>query len=390
MKILILHQAPFRKMRYDLVLDHRAHELTYIGLDKHLRDLPDELACRRIALPPDAEDDLVQAVLARVSPGDGFRSVIALSEYGILEACLIRAALGIAGPAYEQIELVRDKVKMKRRIAEAGSIRYPRFIERAEDVPARRWSGRTISKPRDGASSRGIVVHDSFDAAIDHLERHDGWESHEIEEYVDAPLYHFDGVVVDGRVEHFLPSRYLNTPLAYLSGEPVGSFQVAHNPIFDTFARQVVDALGIRHGCIHLEAFFDGETCIFLEAANRLGGARIVETHRLRTGVHLPSVELSDYLQLPAPAPDASSPAYYGFLLYPGHHRPDLPELVVPDDIVRSPLLIELQRNDRPVEQLTYDEAQIPLSLVARADSPEQLEHFLGHCLQRIARPGTL
>ncbi|MDN7855553.1 acetyl-CoA carboxylase biotin carboxylase subunit family protein [Burkholderia cepacia] len=386
MKILILHQAPFKKMRYDLTLDHREHDLTYIGLDKHLRDLPTALACRRIVLPPEAEDDLVRSVLACVSPDDRFQSVIALSEYGILEACRIRAALGIAGPSYEQIELVRDKVKMKRRIAEVGSIRYPRFIETPGQVAERKWQGRTISKPRDGASSRGIVVHDSFDAALDHVERLNGWDSHEIEEYIDAPLYHFDGVVVNGELDHFLPSRYLNTPLAYLSGEPVGSFQVASNPIFDAFCRQVVEALEIRHGCIHIEAFFDGQTCIFLEAANRLGGARIVETHQLRTGVHLPSIELSDYLQLPAPAAHAASPAYYGFLLYPGHHRADLPELVVPDDVAHSPLLIELQRNDGPVEQLTYDEAQIPLSLVARADSPEQLEHFLCHCLKHIGR----
>ncbi|KWK06574.1 ATP-grasp domain-containing protein [Burkholderia stagnalis] len=387
MKILILHQAPFKKMRYDLVLDHREHALTYIGLDKHLRDLPAGLPCRRIALSPDAEHDLVQAVLTHVSPDDGFHAVIALSEYGILEACRIRTALGIAGPAYEQIELVRDKVKMKQRIAEAGVIRYPRFIERPEDVPGRKWHGRTISKPRDGASSRGIVVHDSFEQAIDYLECQHGWAGHEIEEYIDAPLYHFDGVVVDGKIEHFLASRYINTPLAYLSGEPVGSFQVAPNPVFETFSRQVVEALGIRHGCIHIEAFFNGEACIFLEAANRLGGARIVETHQLRTGVHLPSIELSDYLKLPAPAARAASSSYYGFLLYPGHHRHERPELAVPDDVAQSPLLVELQRNDLPAEQLTYDEALIPLSLVARADSPEQLEHFLCHCLQRIGPP---
>ena len=95
--------------------------------------------------------------------------------------------------------------------------------------------------------------------------------------------------------------------------------------------------------------------------------------------------EAPEPLQSTTSLSDYPEPAYYGFLLYPGHHRPDLPELVVPDDVARSPLLIELQRNDRPVEQLTYDEAQIPLSLVARADSPEQLEHFLGHCLRRIA-----
>ncbi|WAT10791.1 ATP-grasp domain-containing protein [Rouxiella badensis] len=385
MKILILHQAPFKKMRYDLVIDHQQHQVTYIGLQQHLNDLPEALHLQKIVLPPGSENALVSAVLARVSPSDGYASLLALSEYGILEACQIRAELGIPGPSYQQIERVRDKVKMKQRIAEQGTLRYPRFIETPEQVAGGGWAGKTISKPRDGASSQGIVLHDSFSQAVAHLESTTGWANYELEEFIEAPLYHFDGVVVAGEVKHLLASRYINSPLKYLAGVPVGSFQVALNDIFRTFIDQVIGALEIRRGCFHIEAFYDGRACIFLEAANRLGGARIVETHQFRTGVHLPSVEISDYLALPAPRHQPDSTQYFGFVLYPAHQAQDAKTLSIPESLLCSPHLVSFQRGGGQTGTLTYNEDLLPLSLIARADSPQRLQLFLQRCLTEIS-----
>lgn len=383
MKILILHQAPFKKMRYDLAIDHQIHQVTYIGLDKHIADLPVSLECSKIILPSAAEQDLVNQVLEKVSSEDRFEALIALSEYGILEACHIRAKLGIEGPDYQQIEVVRDKVKMKQRIAKAGTLRYPRFIDDPRQLLQAGWRGKTISKPRDGASSQGIILHNSLALAAEHLNMKQGWDNYELEEYIEAPLYHFDGVVVAGEVQHLVVSRYLNTPLAYLAGEPVGSSQIDLNGYFQQFVRQVVAALGISRGCIHLEAFYDGDTCVFLEAANRMGGARIVETHQLRTGIHLPSVELSDYLDLNIPAPQPASEGYFGFVLYPGHLMSNNTRLVLPASILNSPHLVSVQHNDTPVEQLTYNEELLPLSLIAKADTPEKLQCFLEQCMHQ-------
>lgn len=385
MKILILHQAPFKKMRYDHVIDHQQHQVTYIGLAKHLSDLPEALRYQKIVLPPASEQNLVSEVLARVSPSDDYSSLLALSEYGILEACHIREELGLAGPSYEQIEVVRDKVKMKQRIAARGTLRYPRFIDAPEQVIQGGWTGKTISKPRDGASSQGITLHESFAAAVEYVEDKPGWNNYELEEFIDAPLYHFDGVVIAGEVQHLLASRYINSPLEYLSGVPVGSFQVVLNDTFRRFIDEVIAALGIVRGCFHIEAFYDGETCIFLEAANRLGGARIVETHRSRTGVHLPSVEISDYLALPLPRQQPASTHYFGFLLYPAHHLLDSQTLNIPEGILSSPHLVSFQRTGAQADILTYNEDLLPLSLIVRAETPHQLQLFLQRCLTEIS-----
>ncbi|WP_426607629.1 ATP-grasp domain-containing protein [Pantoea anthophila] len=384
MKILILHQAPFKKMRYDRVIDHHQQQVVYIGLAKHLDDLPAELPCKKIVLPPAAEHNLVAEVLARVNADDDYTSLLALSEYGILEACEIRAALGLSGPSYEQIARVRDKVKMKQRIAARGTLRYPRFIASPLQIAQAGWHGKTITKPRDGASSQGVILHQDFLTAVAYLEEKSGWENHELEEFIDAPLYHFDGVVINGEVQHLLASRYINSPLAYLDGVPVGSFQVALKDTFRQFINEVIAALGIVRGCFHIEAFYDGETCIFLEAANRLGGARIVETHQLKTGVHLPSEEISDLLGLPHQQHSSASQQFFGFLLYPSHFLNETGKLIIPEEIKESSHLISFQRGEVDASEVTYNEDRLPLSLVASADTPDQLHSFLTRCLAEI------
>lgn len=162
MKILILHQAPFKKMRYDHVIDHQQHQVTYIGLAKHLSDLPEALRYQKIVLPPASEQNLVSEVLARVSPSDDYSSLLALSEYGILEACHIREELGLAGPSYEQIEVVRDKVKMKQRIAARGTLRYPRFIDAPEQVIQGGWTGKLSASRVTGLRVRGSPCMKAF------------------------------------------------------------------------------------------------------------------------------------------------------------------------------------------------------------------------------------
>ena len=55
---------------------------------------------------------------------------------------------------------------------------------------------------------------------------------------------------------------------------------------------RVLAAVGIRNGSFHLEAIEAPDALVFLEVGNRVGGADVVATFELATGVHLPSEEL--------------------------------------------------------------------------------------------------
>ncbi|MEV5242179.1 hypothetical protein AB0K89_24205 [Streptomyces cinnamoneus] len=400
MKILVIHQVPYRKMSYHLGLDHDLHDVTYIGYPQRMADLPAGLRCRRIELTEG--EDLVEGVTARTRADDGYEKVLSLSEFGILEAWHVRRHLGLDGPSLEQIERVRDKVSMKRALADSG-IRYPRFEEAPAPCDALPWTGRTVIKPRQGASSEGVTVHDTAREALTAYWKLENRFDVQLEEYVDGDILHLDGLVSDGAVVDMVVSKYVNKPVEYLAGAPLGSHQIPDpGGRFQTFAQQVVTALGVDSGCLHLEVFDTAEgELVFLEVANRMGGAGVVNAHLRHTGVHLPSHEIALRLGLERPAADRPTGRYHGWLAVPGHHLHPAAghTITVPDALRRHPGIDALYvlDADRPLpDHVTYHEWLVPAFVEASHEDPQELEAFLRACARSItvepapaARPVT-
>jgi hypothetical protein len=87
----------------------------------------------------------------------------------------------------------------------------------------------------------------------------------------------------------------------------------------------VLTAVGIRNGSFHLEAIDDGDL-VFLEVGNRVGGADVVPTFELATGVHLSSEELRILIDgVPSRPFGATLPHtqtdghWHGWFVFPGH-----------------------------------------------------------------------
>ncbi|VEB40712.1 Uncharacterised protein [Chromobacterium violaceum] len=75
-----------------------------------------------------------------------------------------------------------------------------------------------------------------------------------------------------GQLVDLTVSRYLNKPVDFAEGSPLGSYQLPTDPRHFAFAVDVVQALGIRDGCLHLEFFETADKrLVFLEVANRMG-----------------------------------------------------------------------------------------------------------------------
>lgn len=387
MKILVLHQVPYRKIHYHLGIDHRRHQVSYIGLPARMADLPAELPCTRLVL--DEGEDLLAGILARVSREDGFERLLSLSEFGMIEAGHVREHLGLAGPSRAQIERVRDKVSMKQALADSG-LRYPRFVPDplAAALP---WTGKTVLKPRQGASSEGVSVHDSAALALAAWGELAQREDYQLEEYIDGELLHADGLISDGVLVDLVVSRYVNKPVDFACGVPLGSYQLPDDPRYRAFAQRVIDRLEIGQGCLHLEMFetADGEL-VFLEVANRMGGAGVVDAHHRHAGVHLPSHEIAIRLGLPRPPAAAPSGRYHGWLVFPGHHLPREHghRIEVPRPLREHACIDRLHQlaPEQPLpDQITYQEWLAPVFVEASHEDSRALGQFLRECAQSIS-----
>ncbi|MGW1812920.1 ATP-grasp domain-containing protein [Streptomyces sp. NPDC002125] len=387
MKILVIHQVPYRKISYHLGIDHDRHDVTYIGRPASLRQIPGDLRCSRIPLGED--EGLVDGVTARVQPSDGYEKVLSLSEFGILEAVHIRRHLGLPGPSAARVELVRDKVRMKEALAGSG-IRHPRFVGAPPACGPLPWTGKTVLKPRAGASSEGVMVLDTAREALSAYRKLPDPGNYQLEEHIEGDILHIDGLMQDGRFLELATSRYVNKPVEFAGGLPLGSHQIELTEAHRDLAREVAIALGIEDGCVHLEAFHtaSGEL-VFLEVANRVGGAGVVTAHERRYGVHLPSHEIAVRLGLERPPSAPPSGRYHGWLAFPGHHLPaGTAEVVLPAGLADHPCVDQLYvlPSDRPLPgHITYQEWECPVFIEASHTDAEELGRFLRACADGIA-----
>lgn len=319
MRILIVHQVPFRKVHYDRVIDHAEHEVVYLGRDGALTNLPADLRCQRISLGgytgrPEHDDtftDHVSMACTGIGRVDG---VVSLSEFGLLAGALTRRHFGLPAADDEQVMLVRDKVAMKQRLARAG-VRVPRFGTLGADPVELGWRGPTVVKPRDGASSNGVSVHPTLAQALIALrERGAGYE---LEEFVTGDVLHIDGSVLDGALADPVVSVCIGTPLQFAYGQPIASHQISAPPGVLDLAGEVIRGLRLERGAIHLELIRGEREFVFLEIGHRVGGAGVLTGYQRHTGINLAATEICRQAGLVDPPRSAPSGLFHGFLMCP-------------------------------------------------------------------------
>lgn len=396
MKILILHRVPYFKIEYHRGIDHSRHEVTYFGTDQALATLPSDLPCGRVSRPgthsafEEARDWLAK------TPRD-FDRVISMSEYELLDAARLREHLTIPGAPVHQVALARDKPLMKEAVEEAGLrvprfVPLPRFLEHAGQVP---WDGRTVLKPNRGASSEDVLVFDTPGQAaaaitegrtgVARIDAGRGLEELAVEEFVSGPIRHFDGLVQDGEVLTLSASEYVGTCLEYAQGMPMGSFQIRFSEETRDWVSRALSAVRLEDGSFHLEAIVHGGELVFLEVGNRVGGADVVATVELATGVHLPSYELRVLLgeplaeTLPEPPTDRR---WYGWFVLPGHHLAGkgFRGLDGADAFRHSPHVVawnELLPGTPLPDHITYQAGETVLAGIAASGTPEETRDWI-------------
>jgi biotin carboxylase len=237
----------------------------------------------------------VACVLAQVYP---FENVISLTEDALVPAAHVAAALGLPASSVDTVCMLKDKARMRARLARAGiSPVQARVGANAADIAAFVAAhGKAIVKPVDGAGSMAVftVAGDADIAAAVHGLAAAGVTRFLIEEYLDGPeisveSFSFGGrhvavaitdkLVLDHHVEggHSMPSRI------------GGQERAAVLRLLADF----LDAMGLRDGPAHTEIKLTKRGPRIVESHNRVGGDRINELVRQAYGVNLKALALA-------------------------------------------------------------------------------------------------
>ncbi len=278
-------------------------------------DWPHDCLDEFITLPNDATpEDFIYAV-TQVARRHKLAGVVALEEFDVITAGLIREHLRLGGMTSAEARLFRDKLAM-RGAAQAAKINAPEFVhvlnyetlhDFMERVPAP-W----VLKPRTDVSAIGIrKVSDAEQVwrAIDEFDARERMNEQSsfylLERFVAGEVFHVDSIVSGGKALFAGVSVYGRPPMNVAHE---GGVFISHSLERKDRDRRklleinkgVIKALGLRRGATHAEfikSAADGQF-YFLEIASRVGGAYIAETLEAASGLNIwrewAKLELSD------------------------------------------------------------------------------------------------
>ncbi|HEX5876422.1 MAG TPA: ATP-grasp domain-containing protein [Pyrinomonadaceae bacterium] len=283
----------------------RGCKVILITKEKVMReDWPRESLDDLIAVPNDAGPPLFIDLLAFLGRKLKIDRVIALEEFDVVTAALMREHLCLPGLSSSRAKIFRDKLSMAVHTQQAG-INVPEFVplinvdnvrEYMERVP-----GPWVIKPRSDVSAIGIrKVQEAQEVwrAIDEMNERPNLRErasyYVLARFIPGEVFHVDSVVSDGKVLFAGTNQYGRPPLqvAHQGGAYISrtlSRGSADEKTLLNINNKLIRALRLERGATHAEFIksdADGKF-YFLEVAARVGGAYIADVLEAASGVNL-------------------------------------------------------------------------------------------------------
>jgi biotin carboxylase len=291
----------------DFIRECKKHgcRVVLITKEKMLReDWPRESLDDLIAVPNDAGPPLFIDLLAFLARKVKVDRVIALEEFDVVTAALMREHLCLPGLSSSGAKVFRDKLSMAVHSQRAG-IDLPDFVPliNADEVREfmERVPGPWVIKPRSDVSAIGIrkvaeprEVWRAIDEMNERPNLRERASYYLLARFVAGEVFHVDSVVNDGKVVFAGTNQYGRPPLqvahkggAYISRTLArGS---ADEKALLNINKKLIQALGLERGATHAEFIksdADGKF-YFLEIAARVGGAYIADVLEAASGINL-------------------------------------------------------------------------------------------------------
>ncbi|MFL6122603.1 acetyl-CoA carboxylase biotin carboxylase subunit family protein [Actinophytocola sp.] len=296
MGILILHhRGGLSACQYDSWLPDYDGDLVLLASREHLGWVGEELPSgptgyRHLEAVDGYElTGVVESRVLELAERFDVTDVLSVQEHDLERTAQLREILGLPGHSLADAEVWRNKALMKQVAARAGiPVAAHRTVECATDLIAfaHEHGYPIVAKPRDGAGALGVRVLRSraeLDAFLaEDLELYGPYQSNlMVEAFVDGPMCHVDGLVVDGELRYVYASRYLFT-LSDFRSLRQGRLDTTFDPDdplglrLVEFTKSVLDALPApRHFAFHAEVFHTPDHRLVLcEIAARPGGAQ--------------------------------------------------------------------------------------------------------------------
>jgi hypothetical protein len=274
--------------------------------------------------------------------------VVALDDFDVEKAALIREHFRIPGMGQTTGRYFRDKLAMRVK-AQDEKVAIPPFTPLFHDLDITEYLQSTeapwLIKPRSEASATGIKKVHSFDEAWNTIhalgeQRH----NYLLEQFKPGDVFHVDSLTVDGKVIFSCCSQYLNTPFEVAHGGGIFRSVTVEYGSKDEKAlqkmnKQVMKAFGMQFSASHTEVIKNHETgeYYFLETASRVGGAHLAEMVEAASGINLwrewAKVETAKATDGKYKLPK-SEKMYSGIIIsLSSHHKPDYTPFEAPEVI---------------------------------------------------------
>ncbi|HEY2963650.1 MAG TPA: ATP-grasp domain-containing protein, partial [Pyrinomonadaceae bacterium] len=267
-------------------------------------DWPRESLDDLIAVTNDAGPALFIDLLAFLGRDRCIDRVIALEEFDVVTAALMREHLCLPGLSSSRAKVFRDKLSMAVYSQRAG-VNVPEFVQLFNNEEVREYMERVpgpwVIKPRSDVSAIGIKKVEQPDEVWRAIEEMNARENlrerasyYVLARFIPGEVFHVDSLVNDGKVVFAGANQYGRPPLqvahqggAYMS-RTVARRSADEKALFNV-NKKLIKALGLERGATHAE-FIKSESdgqFYFLEIAARVGGAYIAEVLEAASGVNL-------------------------------------------------------------------------------------------------------
>jgi biotin carboxylase len=255
-------------------------------------------------VPNDAGPALFIDLLAFLGRNRRIDRVIALEEFDVVTAALMREHLCLPGLSSSRAKIFRDKLSMAVHSQRAG-INVPEFVQlmNGEEVSEymERVPGPWVIKPRSDVSAIGIRKVEQPNEVWGAIEEMNARENlrerasyYVLARFIPGEVFHVDSLVNDGKVVFAGANQYGRPPMqvahqggSYIS-RTVARGSADEKALFQV-NKKLIKALGLERGATHAEFIksdADGRF-YFLEIAARVGGAYIAEVLEAASGVNL-------------------------------------------------------------------------------------------------------
>lgn len=252
-----------------------------------LATMPENLTCAQVL-----------NTVSWMARGRLFHRVVALDEFDLETAALIREHWRLPGLGVSTTAFYRDKLAMRTSARDLG-FRVPEFCRVLNYDDLRAYMARVSSpwllKPRTSASALGIrKIHDPEQLWRTLDELGDRQTHFVLEQFVPGEIFHVDSIVSQGNVVFSAVHQYGRPPMQVMHEGGVFTTRTVDRSSTDckaltNFNSTLAPAFGLQHGVTHAEyikAHADGQF-YFLEIAARVGGAFISDLVNAATGVNL-------------------------------------------------------------------------------------------------------